>query len=230
MSMRIFKVLSALLGYPTAELQAAVGELRSVLAETGDLTPAARRGLDRLIGEIGVDDLYALQERYVGLFDRGRQLSLHLFEHLHGESRDRGQAMVDLIATYRSHGLEIAARELPDHLPLFLEFLAQLSERDALEMLADAMPIVRLLGARLEARGSAYAGVFDALIAIGGQGTDAAQVRRRVASEGPDPTIVEMDRIWEEEAVTFMAGHPGTCGSGSSTERPLRQMPRARPA
>ena len=70
-------------------------------------------------------DLYDLQERYVLLFDRTRSLSLHLFEHVHGESRDRGQAMVDLKALYERHGLHMSSSELPDHLPLFLEFLSR---------------------------------------------------------------------------------------------------------
>ena len=131
--MVIFKVLSALLSYPSSDLVAAAHELRGVLARASGLSPGVVKALQGLIDELEQRDLYELQERYVAQFDRGRQLSLHLFEHVHGESRDRGQAMVDLVDAYRSHGFELAARELPDYLPLFLEFLAQIPEPDARE-------------------------------------------------------------------------------------------------
>ena len=147
--MVIFKVLSALLSYPTADLAAAAPELRSAVAETPGLPVAVADALLGLISEVEGRDLYELQEAYVALFDRGRHLSLHLFEHVHGESRDRGQAMVDLVDAYRAHGFELAARELPDYLPLFLEFLSQVPDEDAIDLLADAMPIIALVGARL---------------------------------------------------------------------------------
>jgi hypothetical protein len=79
---------------------------------------------------------------YVRLFDRGRALSLHLFEHIHGESRDRGQAMVNLLEVYRQHGFELSARELPDYMPLFLEYLAQRPQEEALDMLADTLHVM----------------------------------------------------------------------------------------
>jgi nitrate reductase molybdenum cofactor assembly chaperone NarJ/NarW len=122
------KVLSALLTYPTAELLAAVPEMRAALDAEGRLPRRNRDRLDRLLEDLAIHDLYDLQERYVLLFDRTRSLSLHLFEHVHGESRDRGQAMVDLKSLYERHGLFMDSSELPDHLPLFLEFLSQIPE------------------------------------------------------------------------------------------------------
>lgn len=226
--MQIFKVLSALLSYPTADLKAAIPELNAVLAATDELPTEARTGLRCLLEEIDRSDLYELQERYVALFDRGRQLSLHLFEHVHGESRDRGQAMVNLIDTYRGYGLELSARELPDYLPLFLEFLAVVPEQHARQLLGDAMPIIVLLGERLKARSCAFAAAFDAVIALGGAPVDAPGIRRQVAAEGPDETIVQMDRIWEEEAVAFMGGPAGGCAGRAPVEQPLRRV--ARPA
>jgi nitrate reductase delta subunit len=224
--MKILKVLSALLSYPSAELKAAIPEIDRVLAGAGSLSVATRAGLGQLLEEIDRSDLYELQERYVALFDRGRQLSLHLFEHVHGESRDRGQAMVNLIETYRSHGLELSSRELPDYLPLFLEFLSEVPEQQARQLLNDAMPIIVLLGERLRARSCAYSGVLDAVISLGGAPTDTARIRRRVASEGPDEAIEQMDRIWEEEAVSFMGGPSGGCRAGPPIEQPVRQMTR----
>src|SRR4249919_4343118 len=130
---KTFKALSLLLSYPSSELQQAVGELRAAI-EAEALVPAAvRRQLDDLLNDIAGGDLYDLQERYVLLFDRTRSLSLHLFEHVHGESRDRGQAMIDLKAQYDQHGLSISAAELPDFMPLFLEYLSMLSLAEACE-------------------------------------------------------------------------------------------------
>ncbi|MEI8274986.1 MAG: nitrate reductase molybdenum cofactor assembly chaperone, partial [Hyphomicrobiales bacterium] len=128
---KTFKVLSALLAYPSVELQQATADLRTVV-ETEALVPAAiRRQLDVLLADLAEGDIYDLQERYVLLFDRTRSLSLHLFEHVHGESRDRGQAMVDLLAMYEDKGLAAVKNELPDYLPLFLEFLATLPQAEA---------------------------------------------------------------------------------------------------
>ena len=107
------KVLSALLAYPTAELQAAIPELRAALDAEDALPRRQRDRLERILEELATGELYDLQERYVLMFDRTRSLSLHLFEHVHGESRDRGQAMVDLAEHYRRHGMAIAGNRLP---------------------------------------------------------------------------------------------------------------------
>jgi nitrate reductase molybdenum cofactor assembly chaperone NarJ/NarW len=139
---KTFKALSALLSYPTVELQQAVGELRAVI-ETEALVPAAvRRQLDTLMTDIADGEIYDLQERYGLLFDRTRSLSLHLFEHVHGESRDRGQAMVDLQQLYASKGLHLAATELPDYLPVFLEFLSRQTRSEAHELLTETAHIL----------------------------------------------------------------------------------------
>ena len=168
------------------------------------MLPAPLQGrLEALMTGLTAQSLYDLQERYVTLFDRGRALSLHLFEHVHGESRDRGQAMVDLLELYRAGGLELAARELPDYLPLMLEFLSTRPQAEAQELLDDAMAVIVLLGARLAERGSDYALLFEALEALAGSPAEAEQLRRMAATEGPDETIEKMDEIWAEEAVSF---------------------------
>ena len=129
--MKTLKVLSALISYPTVELTAAASELRGVLAVEGLLPKPIRADIEALIDDIAGADLLDAQERYILLFDRTRSLSLHLFEHVHGESRDRGQAMVELLKLYSAHGLELTAKELPDHLPVFLEFLSTLPDAEA---------------------------------------------------------------------------------------------------
>jgi nitrate reductase molybdenum cofactor assembly chaperone len=150
---RTFKALSALLGYPTTELQSSVGEIRTVLAEEHIVPRASRRALEGLLTELETEDIYDLQERYVLLFDRSRSLSLHLFEHVHGESRDRGQAMLDLAALYGRHGLIVSARELPDYLPLFLEFLSCRPVDEARLQLGEPAHIIAALADRLRRRG-----------------------------------------------------------------------------
>jgi len=224
--MLTFKVLSALLCYPTEELIAALPDLPAVIEQESVLAVEQQAALQALMTDLAQTNLMALQERYVQMFDRGRALSLHLFEHIHGESRDRGQAMVDLSHFYEAHGYQIDARELPDYLPLFLEFLAQIPAAVALQQLQDTLPILALLGARLAERQNPYAAVFDALTYLCGITETSEAVRAAVAAEGPDDTLVRMDEIWEEEAVTFMAA-PGACSKQEAQEYPLRFQERA---
>lgn len=222
--MKTLKVLSALLAYPQSDIQAALPEMAEALEQEAMLPEAERAVLQALIQRLSRAELMALQEQYVATFDRGRALSLHLFEHIHGESRDRGQAMVNLLEVYRQHGFELDARELPDYIPLFLEYLAQRPAEEALDMLADAMHVMALLGARLAEQGSDYHVVFDALATLVGEPTDIEAIRQQAATEGPDETIVNMDKIWEEEAVTFLANQDG-CGKsqgGRATAQPVR--------
>lgn len=216
--MKTLAVLSRLLCYPDSDLRAAVPEMRQAIQEEGLLTREVQWRLDAFLGEIESTPLLDLQEQYVNLFDRGRNLSLHLFEHVHGESRDRGQAMVELMNQYASAGLEVDAYELPDYLPLFLEYLSQCERAEIEELLGDAMGVVVLLGARLAERGSSYSVPFDALECIVGTPEDAAEFRRHAAGEGADETIEKMDEIWEEEQVTFLGNSDpaaGGCATGA---------------
>jgi nitrate reductase delta subunit len=198
--MRILKALSALLDYPTADLQAALPEIRNVIAADLKPSPKTATALDRLAAELAADDLMVLQERFVGLFDRGRSVALHLYEHVHGDSRDRGPAMVALIDLYRSHGFEPHPRELPDYLPLLLEFLGCIDPLEARAILRDAAPIFALLRDRLEKRQSAYAAIPAALLVLADASAVVAPVR---PAEEEDDSFEALDRAWEEAAVTF---------------------------
>ncbi|MCC6201587.1 MAG: nitrate reductase molybdenum cofactor assembly chaperone [Gammaproteobacteria bacterium] len=218
--MLLLRVVSRLLCYPDAELHAALPEIRQALAAAPGMLPEPQRmALDGFIAELAVTDLFELQENYVRLFDQGRSLSLHLFEHVHGESRDRGQAMVDLLQRYQERGFTLAARELPDYLPLLLEYLSGQEPAEVAELLGDAADVIVLLGARLRERGSPYGVLFEALETIAGTPLDANELRRKVAGEGPDPTLTRMDEIWEEEQVTFLAGN-GADGCAAAAARP----------
>lgn len=205
---RTLKVLSVLLDYPDRELQQAVPAIRSALERDRRLQRRDRDALDALLDEIGTGDVYDLEERYVALFDRSRNLSLDLFEHVHGESRDRGSAMVDLLETYRAAGFEPVGPQLPDHLPILLEFLSQRPPDEAREILADASHILAGLCERLHRRGTVYAAVFDALLGLAGQ--DAlrpaidAQSAAPAPGDGEDSEDLEaLDAAWEEAQVLF---------------------------
>jgi nitrate reductase molybdenum cofactor assembly chaperone NarJ/NarW len=203
--MKTYLSLSAVLSYPETGLLEALPEIHAAIDEEAMLPHAARRALDDLIAELAGADLYDLQERYVSLFDRSRALSLHLFEHVHGESRDRGQALVDLAARYRERGFRIVGNELSDYLPLFLEYLSLLPRREAKEQLAETAHIVRAVGDGLARRGSRYAAVMAALLAVAGEPGLTARMAPRQEG-GEEESAEALDRAWADEPVTFGGG------------------------
>lgn len=201
---RSLKALSLILSYPTRELQAAMPEIGAVLLSETRLTTATRRALSPLIDALAEADLYDLEEQYVMLFDRSRTLSLNLFEHVHGESRDRGGAMVSLVETYRAGGYEPATSELPDHLPVLLEFLSTLPFVESQETLADAAHIFEALEARLSRRESPYGAAFAALLQLAGVAADREAVAELLDQPEVDPDDLEaLDAVWEESEVRF---------------------------
>lgn len=190
--MQHFQILSALLLYPEPALIENLPELEAALAAT----PLMHAPLRPLLASLAADELIKLQERYVTTFDRTPSHSLHLFEHIHGESRDRGQAMVDLMEEYKKHGLEMSGEDLPDFVPLFLEFLSQLEDQQEAErLLSDAIHVLAHIGRKLAANGSPYAGIFEVL----------QQLSPVVAEELSEPPIRDMDEALE----TFGPGVDG---------------------
>ena len=167
--MLIFKAFSALLSYPSAEMRQALPEIAGVIRASKLVGLAERKALLALVAEINEGDLLAAEEGYVDLFDRGRALSLHLFEHLHGDGRDRGAAMVELKALYAAAGFELTASELPDYLPVVLEYLSQRDMAEARDMLSDCAKILAPIARSLLARQSRYAAVPQALLVIAGE-------------------------------------------------------------
>ena len=201
---KTFRALSALLNYPTEALRIAAPECREAIERERLLPANIRRQLDVLIEDIATGDIYDLQERYVLLFDRSRSLSLHLFEHVHGESRDRGQAMIDLKTQYEQHGLFISKSELPDFLPLFLEYLSTLPLDEACELLGQPTHILAGIAERLRKRKSPYEAAFRALTSLASVKPDAAMVAAVLDEPDPDPAdLAALDAAWEESAVTF---------------------------
>jgi nitrate reductase delta subunit len=195
-------LISLLLQYPRLEMVEAIGELRDRLKADPAMPQGALASLEPLMARLETSDIYASQEAYVELFDRGRALSMHLFEHVHGESRDRGQAMVDLRQRYVDAGLDPVANELPDYLPLFLDYCSTLPEQAARDTLAEPGLVLVALEARLRDRESDYAPIFALLCEVAGVELDEEAAKSMPPPEDPE-TLPELDAQWEEEEVRF---------------------------
>jgi nitrate reductase delta subunit len=201
---RTLKALSLTLSYPSAELQDAMPEIGDVLGTDPRIAPDTRAALQRLAEGLGQGDLYDIQESYVMLFDRSRTLSLNLFEHVHGESGEGGGALVSLIEPSGGGGFDPATTELPDHLPVLLEFLASRPFVKAQETLADAAHIFDALATRLVRRESGYGAALVALSQLAGAQSDADAVAGMLAQPDDDPTDLDaLDAVWEETEITF---------------------------
>jgi len=216
--MNTLKVLSALLCYPDEAWLQVPDELIEILEQEAVLPPAKRKAVRAFIQELASMDIMDAQSDYVETFDRGRSLSLLLFEHVYGESRDRGQAMVDLMNVYTENGFEVTANELPDYLPLFLEYLSQRPAEEAVSWLGDVHHVLVLLQTRLEQRNSSYRVLFDALLSLVELNIDLEEIRKQVAGEERDDSPEALDKVWEEEAVRFGADPQGCPSKAAAQE------------
>ena len=222
--MRTLRALAALVAYPTRPMIEALDEIEQVIDREKLLPARERTALGRLIDELRTGDLYDLQERYGLLFDRTRSLSLHLFEHVHGESRDRGQAMVDLLKLYQESGYMPVANELPDFLPLFLEYASTRAPREAVALVGQPTNVLAALAERLAKRQSAYGAVMTALLAISRAKPDAAALAALRAEPDPEPDdLAALDAAWTDEEVTF---GPGSALAGEAAGCPVDRMAR----
>jgi nitrate reductase delta subunit len=185
--MTTFKIISLLLCYPESDWLAALPEMHAALVDEARFNGNAAARLAPLFNLLSDSRLIDLQENYVATFDRNPSHSLHLFEHIHGESRDRGSAMIDLLQEYWKHDFDARSSELPDYVPLFLEFLSLLPAEETLELLGDAVHVLATIGRRLDANGSPYATAFQALEALSPV----------VAQELAEPPVRDMDEAME---------------------------------
>jgi nitrate reductase molybdenum cofactor assembly chaperone NarJ/NarW len=163
------RVLAALLAYPDAPMRGHLAEMHDLLIDEAAVSQSRCEEIDALMDALRSADPLETEAAYVELFDRGRATSLHLFEHVHGDSRDRGPAMVDLGQTYEKAGLILAPAELPDYLPVVLEFASTQPPREARAFLGEIAHILNALFGVLCKRDSAYASVMGALIELAGE-------------------------------------------------------------
>jgi nitrate reductase delta subunit len=185
---KTLRVLAHLLRYPEPELRAHLDELRAALHRERALPASRLAELDTLIDRLATQPSLRLEAEYVELFDRGRRTALHLFEHVHGDSRDRGPAMIDLAATYERAGLAWSGSELPDYLPAVLEFASTQPPREAREFLREFAHIVRTIFSALLEQGSAYASVAGAVLDLAGERAEPVVL----------PAEPALDESWEE--------------------------------
>jgi len=215
---KTLRVLARLLAYPDAVLRDHLAPLREALHAERALAPQRLVELDALIDSLLRAPTLEAEVAYVELFDRGRATSLHLFEHVHGDSRDRGPAMIDLAQTYEKAGMYLAEGEMPDFLPVLLEFTSTQPPREAREFLAEMAHIFNAIFAALQQRGSAYASVLGALLELAGEKAQPVQL----AAEEP------IDVVWEEPVVFDGCSSKGQAKPGQP--QPIHIVPRARPS
>ena len=226
---RTLRALAALLGYPSAELKANIAEVTAEIDREAATGAVARGRLTPLLQRIAMDELLELQSVYSELFDRSRSLSLHLFEHVHGDSRERGQAMIDLGQQYMESGFFLEGGELPDFVPVFLEYASCLPPPEAREMLAQPAHVFAALAERLDKRQSDYAGIFHCLVALAKARID-ADARAVVDQNTPAEDAADIDAEWEEAPVSFnlagaheMGGPTGVVAKIRASNRPVSQ-------
>ncbi|MDF7675615.1 nitrate reductase molybdenum cofactor assembly chaperone [Neisseriaceae bacterium ESL0693] len=207
----MLKILSLLLSYPQQQWLSHLAEIEDAVAAE----PETAQKLQPLFDYLHQHDEIELQENYVATFDRNRNHALHLFEHLHGEDRARGQAMVDLLHEYQNHGFEPRENELPDYLPLFLEFLAQIDADEAKTYLADAVHVIAYIAGHLRQNQSVYAPVLEAVVALSPVAPEPLQVapvrdmdeameRFGTGADGVEPLL----RQSSEQPVQFFSSNP----------------------
>ena len=218
---RSLRVLAALLGYPDAERRGFLPQMGKVLRQEAALSAAAVSAIEVLIGELAGGDPLDVEADYVALFDRGRATSLHLFEHVHGDSRERGPAMVDLAQTYAQAGLLLAPGELPDYLPVVLEFVSTQPAAEAQAFLAEMAHIFGAIFSSLQQRGSPYACVLGALLEIAGEPIVAS-----APLAGPEPEQ-GLDATWAEPLAFDGCSTKGQAKPGQ--EQVLHFVPRTQP-
>jgi len=208
------RVLAALLSYPDAGVRGHLPEMLEILRRENALPAGRRAELEALIAKLRGDDPLDVEAEYVQLFDRGRGTSLHLFEHVHGDSRDRGPAMVDLVQTYEKAGLLLAPGELPDFLPAVLEFVSTQPPREAKAFLGETAHILNAIFGALVRRESVYASVLGALLELAGE-----------TAQPVGPDLEEpLDETWAEPPVFDGCSSKGQARPGAP--QPIQVMHR----
>jgi len=229
--MKTFKLLGLLLTYPEGTVYAASDEVLQILREEALLPEKSIRKIETFLNTQNAQDLMSVQEEYVETFDRGRAHCLHIFEHIHGESRDRGQAMVNLSETYAEKGLHIDSGELPDYLPLFMEYLSRCDFKEASGLLGEAINVIAMVGAKLKKSKSPYADVFDSIEVLSAVKADKVKVKEAIEKAPKDPeTLEELDEEWKEaeafsgDPLADIAADCSTCNAFPNATEALQKM------
>ena len=217
---KTYKILSLLLSYPSDELQKFLLEVEKELREEALLQEERISEIAKFCKRFNQIDLTNWQEEYVQLFDYSRSVSLHIFEHIKGDSRDRGQAMVNLMEFYKETGMHLTSKELPDYIPAFLEFLSTLSIPKSAELLAETVNIMDRINEALSDSNNPYSSIFKAIISLSSKQPDKAITREMIKNEKP----LDLDAEYEEEAVTFGGAAPSCSSQAFSGCKPTNRL------
>ena len=227
--MKTIKALGALLHYPQEELIEALDDIQQVIEAESLLHPEQASAVGRCIAGMRNQALLDLQEQYVQLFDTAPQHALYLFQHLYGDTPQRGPALADLIGMYRDHGYQPTAKELPDYLPLFCEFAAQFPQAEARSLLGRALPVLELMAQRLGEEGSAYAAVFSALSSLAESNEDTAAIEKLLSARIRGSSDQTMDEAWKEQPVSFTAAGEQLNHPTGTVNIPVESVTRIQP-
>ncbi len=211
------RALAHLLRYPDATMRAHLTDIHTALNAEDAIGRVRRAELDTLMDRLLTDGLDA-EAVYVDLFDRGRGTALHLFEHVHGDSRDRGPAMVDLVQTYEAAGLLLEPTELPDHLTVLLEYASTQPTPEARAFVGEFAHILQSIHAALARRQSDYAAVVAAVLDLSGQPLDA---------KAAVPADEHLDESWEEPQAFGGCSTEGQAAPGPKPIQLIRRQPSA---
>jgi nitrate reductase delta subunit len=211
------RALALMLGYPSADLRAKLPMLVEAIDGEAAIPAARRAELSALAQELVRLDAMEVESRYVETFDRGRATSLHLFEHVHGDSRDRGPAMVDLAQTYEKAGLLMGPDEMPDHLCVVLEFASTQPAKVAASFLGEMEHILTAIFSALLKRSSPYAAVIAAVLELAGQKVQAVPIE----ADAP------MDDDWAEPMAFDGCSTKGQAKPGEA--QPIHIVRKAKP-
>ena len=229
--MKTFKLLGLLLTYPEGTVYSESNELLQSLRSEALLPEKFIKKVETFLTTQKAQNLMTVQEDYVETFDRGRAHCLHLFEHIHGESRDRGQAMIDLSETYAAKDLYIDNNELPDYLPLFMEYLSRCEFQDATKLLGEAIDVIATIGAKLKKHKSPYADILTSIEVLSTVKADAEKIKTALREAHKDPeTLEELDKQWKEaeaftgDPLTDVAADSNTCNAFPNTMETLNKM------
>ena len=212
------RALALLLGYPDQTLRGHLAELLEAMDDEAAIAPARRAEIETLVVGLARQNPLDVEARYVETFDRGRATSLHLFEHVHGDSRDRGPAMIDLLQTYEKSGLRLAPHELPDHLCVVLEFASTQPAPVAVEFLGEMAHILNAIFSALLKRESPYACLLAAVLELSGQRVQAVPVL----------ADVPVDESWQEPEAFDGCSTKGQARPGA--EQPIHIVRKTAPS
>ncbi|WP_280266853.1 nitrate reductase molybdenum cofactor assembly chaperone [Nocardia wallacei] len=187
----VWRVAALLLDYPSREALAMIDDMDGATAELPD---EVRPHLESVLLHLRSTEPLALAQQYVETFDLRRRASLHLTYYAYGDTRKRGMALLRFKHAYRHAGVELGDSELPDHLPVLLEFAATVDPIGGERLLGEHVPVLELLRLSLSDSGSPYAGALAAVVATLPPLTTAD--RRRIAelaAQGPPGEEVGLD-------------------------------------